>query len=145
MHHTLDTDAIGPVDIAVISFSGDQFNGEIAPALAQLESSGTVRVIDLAFVRKSAAGDTEWVEVEDAEVAAAFADLDDPEQDLLNDEDLMLVAESLEPATAAMVVVWENCWATELAAAIRGSGGQLVAQDRIPHENVVAAIAALEA
>ncbi len=139
MRHTLDPVSIGPVDVTVIGFVGDQFNGEIAPILADLEANGTVRIIDLAFVRKSADGDTEWVEVEDADIAA-FADLDDPEQDLLNDIDLQLIAESLEPATAAMVVVWEHAWAAELSGAIRRAGGAVMTQDRVPHDVVLTAI-----
>ena len=143
MRNTLDPDSMGPVDVAVIGFTGDRFDGSMAPALAELVASGTIRVIDLAFARKSAEGDTEWIEVADAEISA-LSELDDPEQDLLNDEDLMLIAESLEPATAAMVVVWENTWAAPLVSAMRNAGGTLLARDHIPHEIVANAIAALE-
>jgi len=143
VRQALDSDSIGPVDVAVIGFTGDNFSGEIAPILTRLETAGTVRIIDLAFVRKSASGDTDWVEVADAEVDAALSALDDPDQDLLNDEDLMLIAETLEPASAAAVVVWENTWASELVGAIRGAGGELLTQDRIPHEIVVDAVAAI--
>ena len=38
---------LGPVEYAVIAFPGSQFNGSVAPALADLVESGTVRVIDL--------------------------------------------------------------------------------------------------
>ena len=48
----LDVDTIGPVDVAVILFEGNKFNGDVAPALSDLNDSGTVRIIDLAFVRK---------------------------------------------------------------------------------------------
>ena len=141
---TLDTDVIGPVDVAVIGFVGDAFNGEIAPALRDLSDSGTVRIIDLAFVRKAADGSVSAVEVSDADVAAAFAGLDDEQHDLLNDEDLLGIAERLEPATAALVVVWENCWAAPFARAVRKANGILVSQDRIPHADVVRAIEALK-
>ena len=145
MSPQLDPERIGPVDIAIIGFVGDDFKGEIAPALMDLEAAGTVRIIDLAFVRKDADGNAEFIEVEDAEVAAAFAELDDPEADLLNDIDLMGIAESLERATAAMVVVWENTWAASLATAIRGAGGLLLSYDRVPHDAVVEAVMAIQA
>jgi hypothetical protein len=141
---TIDPDAIGPVDVAVIGFVGDAFHGEIAPALRELVEAGTVRIIDLAFVRKSADGATSSVEVVDAEVAAAFAGLDDEQHDLLNDEDLMQIADSLEPATAALVIVWENRWAAHFSEAVRDANGFLVSQDRIPHASVVRAIEALK-
>ncbi len=79
----------------------------------------------------------------DSEVADAFAGLDDDQHDLLNDSDLAEIAEALEPATAALVIVWENCWASRFAAAVRGSNGVLMSYDRIPHEVVVAAVDAL--
>jgi hypothetical protein len=50
----------------VIAFDGNEFNGDVAPALAELHS-GTVRVVDLAFVRKESDGSTSFVEVEDAD------------------------------------------------------------------------------
>ncbi len=52
MPAALQPDTIGPVDVAVILFEGNEFNGDVAPALSDLNDSGTVRVIDLAFVSK---------------------------------------------------------------------------------------------
>lgn len=143
MRHQLDPETVGPVDVAVIGFSGDRPHDDVAPALAELEDRGTIRVIDLALISRDPDGSTEWVEIEDAQVAEALAALDDPEQDLLNDEDLQLMAEALEPGESAMVVVWEHCWASRLAKAVRDGGGELIAQDRIPHEVVVGAVQAL--
>ena len=49
-------DEIGPVDYAVLAFPGNQFKGEIAPALADLVEAGTIRLIDAAFVGKDESG-----------------------------------------------------------------------------------------
>ncbi len=144
MTATIDAQSIGPVDVAVIAFVGDAFTGELAPALRELIDSGTVRIIDLAFVRKALDGTTSSVEVIDTDIAAAFGGLEDEQQDLLNDDDLVMIAESLEPASAALVIVWENCWAAKFAQAVRRANGMLVSQDRIPHETVVRAIEALQ-
>jgi hypothetical protein len=43
------------------------------------------------------------------------------------------------------VLVYENVWATPFAAALRRSGGQLVASGHIPVQALVAALDALEA
>ena len=139
-----DPDTVGPVDVAVVLFEGNDFNGDVAPAIAELQQDGTVRIIDLAFLTKDGEGNAAFVEVEDAAVAWAFADLTGSQLDLLNDEDLMSLAEDLDPDSSALVIVWENTWASRLSTAIRGSGGQLISYLRIPHETVVAAIAALE-
>jgi uncharacterized membrane protein len=140
----LDTDTIGPVDVAVILFEGNKFNGEVAPALADLNDSGTVRIIDLAFVSKDDDESVSYAEIADAQVADAFERLNDEHFDLLSDEDLNEIADGLEAGSSALVIVWENSWAGRLAAAIRASHGQLIMQERIPRETVLRAIAALD-
>jgi hypothetical protein len=134
---------IGPVDVALVLFEGNRFNGDVAPAIAELQSSGIVRIIDLAFVTKAADGTTGYIEATDSEVADAFAGLADEELDLLSDEDLEGFADALEPNSSALAVVWENTWAARLATALRESGGEVLAQIRIPAANVAAALDAL--
>ena len=140
----LDPDTIGPVDVAVILFEGNEFNGDVAPALSDLNDSGTVRIIDLAFVSKDVDESISYAEVADAQVAEAFERLHDAHFDLLSDEDLNEIAGSLKAGSSALVIVWENSWACRLATAIRASHGQLISQDRIPRETVLRAIAALD-
>src|SRR5660397_293285 len=77
----LDPETIGPVDVALIVFEGNDFTGDVAPALAELHDSGTVRVIDLAFVRKEADGTTSSIEVGDADVADEFERVNNTEFD----------------------------------------------------------------
>lgn len=139
-----DPHRLAPIDVAVIGFTGDAFNGEIAPALLELVESGVVSIIDLVFVRKAADGSTSWIEVTEDEAPDAFGALADDPLDMLSDEDLSSIADELEPGTAAMVVVWENRWLGRLAGAIWDSGGFLISQDRIPHDVVVRAVTALQ-
>jgi hypothetical protein len=140
----LQPDSIGPVDVALIVFDGNAFSGDVAPALAALHDGGTVRVIDLAFVRKEADGTTSFVEVGDADVADEFERVKNAQFDLLSDEDLAAMADGLAPSTSAMVIVWENSWAARFAKAVRESHGSVAALERIPRENVLRAIAALD-
>jgi hypothetical protein len=132
---------VGPVDYLVVAFPGNEFTGEIAPALADLVDSGTVRIIDLAFVSKSAEGDVLALELTELapDVQAAFDKMGVEVGGLFNEEDLIGAAEDLEPNSSAALLVWENVWARETAQAIRDAGGQLVAFDRIPHDIVQAA------
>ena len=62
---------------------------------------------------------------------------------MLNDEDLRLAAETLEPNSSAALLVWEHRWAARVAQAIRDAGGRIVAGERIPHEIVERALADL--
>ena len=56
-----------------------------------------------------------------------------------------LAAAALEPGTSAAVLVWENRWAAPVAAALRRSGGQLVALGRLPVQAILASLDAVEA
>ena len=144
MTPVLDPESIGPVDVASIIFEGNDFNGDVAPALAELQADGTIRILDLAFVYKDANGESSILEAEDADVADAFESATGQQFDLLNDEDLDAVAVLLAPGNSALVLVWEITWLARFASAVRASGGQLLSQDRIPRVNVLAAIAALD-
>jgi hypothetical protein len=96
----LDVDSVGPVDVAVILFEGNKFSGDVAPALAELNDSGTVRIIDFAFVRKETDGSASVVEAGDAEVAEQF-DFHATQFDLLSEEDLIGIADGLEAGSSA--------------------------------------------
>jgi hypothetical protein len=132
---------IGPVDYLIVAFPGNQFRGEIAPALADLVESNTIRIIDIAFVSKDAEGDTAAFELADISphVREGFEKAGVEVNRLLNDEDLMAAAEELEPDTSAALLVWENVWARDVAQKMRDAGGVLLDFERLPHEVVQAA------
>ena len=64
---------------------------------------------------------------------------------LVNDEDLVDVAEELEPGSSAALLVWEDRWATRLANAIRDAKGEVLALERVPREAVDEVLDALAA
>jgi Family of unknown function (DUF6325) len=132
---------LGPVDYMIVAFPGNKFTGEIIPALADLVENGTIRIIDLAFVGKNAAGEVVAFELLDLdpEVKKAFEDMGVEVNGLLNEDDLMSTGEKLDPDTSAALLVWENLWARNVADALRGAGGIMVDFQRIPHEVVQAA------
>ena len=133
---------MGPVEYLVVEFPGNKFKGEIVPALTELTNSGIIRVLDLLFVRKDADGSVTSVELSDlpAEESALFDDLDGEIDDLINEEDVMLVADLLNPNSSAGILVFENVWATRLRDAIVNANGRLVDNARIPVVVVEAAM-----
>jgi hypothetical protein len=133
---------IGPVEYLVVAFPGNQFNGEVAPALRELIDNGTIRVLDLAFVLKDEDGNVVGAELEDAgsEVMQAFDSLAIERGGLLNDDDLQDIGDALDPNSSAAILVWEDLWASRLADAIADSGGVMVDIQRIPREVVQAAL-----
>jgi hypothetical protein len=132
---------IGPVDYAIVAFPGNQFRGEIAPALAELVDAGTIRIIDIAFVGKGEDGNAVAMELTelDPEVQAGLERMGIEVTGLFNEEDLMAAAEELEPNSSAALLVWENVWARKVAQAMRDAGGVLLDFERLPHEVVQAA------
>jgi len=134
--------SIGPVEYMIVAFPGNRFKGEIAPALKELVDSGTIRIIDLAFVMKDADGAVVTAEMADldSEVYKAFDALSPETLGLLNEEDLAAAGEELDPNSSAALLVWEDVWATKLRDALRNAGGELLDLERVPGEVVEAAV-----
>ena len=134
--------SIGPVEYLIVAFPGNQFKGEIVPALADLVEAGTIRIIDLAFVLKDADGAVVAMELGDldSDVFKAFDALSPQGLGLLNEEDLAAAGEELEPNSSAALLVWEDVWATKLRDAILNAGGEVLDLERLPYEVVQAAV-----
>jgi hypothetical protein len=143
---TEELDEIGPIDYIVVEFPGSKLTGEAFPLLVDMVDRGLVRIIDLVFVKK---------ELDGTMVGMAIADFDDDGEldlavfegassGLLAQEDIDEAGNALEPGNSAAILVWENRWAAPFAAAVRRSGGQLVASGRIPVQDLVDALEAVE-
>ena len=135
--------SIGPVEYVILGFPGNQFTGQIVPELAKLIDSGLVRIIDLTFIMKDAAGGVEVVEFDAVEELAAFAGLDAEVGGILTDEDVAHAALSLEPNTSAVLIIWEDAWAAPFAEAVRNANGVILEGARIPREIIEQAMGAL--
>lgn len=135
---------LGPIDFLVVEFPVDKadFSGAMAAELKKLVEAGSVRVLDMIFLKKDGDGSFEAFEAHeyvDDEVGA-LREFGAEMAELLAEEDVNSIAEALEPETVAAILVWENTWAAPFAASIRRSGGQLVANGRIPMQAIVAAL-----
>jgi uncharacterized membrane protein len=135
---------IGPVEILVVGFPGNQFTVEIAPALEDLVQSGLIRVIDLVFVTKDADGTVVGIELSDVDegTSSAFQPHVEEPSGLLSDEDIEDLGAELEPNSSAAILLFEHLWATRFRDAVVNSGGQLVASIRIPKEAIDEVVAA---
>jgi len=131
--------AIGPVEYLVVGFPGNQFSGEIAPELAKLVESGTIRILDLLFVAKDADGSVVSFEFDQLDELAPFAAIDAEVGGLATPADIEHAAALLEPNSSAAVLIWEDLWAAPFAEALRNAGGVLVESARVPYELVEAA------
>ena len=140
-------DQLGPVDYLVVEFpaGASNFTGEMATELVALVDAGTIRVIDVLILTKSDDGTVEATELSDIEELGELQAVEAQLAELLAEEDVIHLAAAMEPGSVAGVLIWENLWAAPFAAAARRSGGQLVANGRIPIQAIIASIQADEA
>ncbi len=128
--------AYGPVEMLVVKFPGNEFTGEIAPALEELIETGMIRIIDLLFVLKDSAGDVLVYEQNGwgDEVAAIFEPIVQPEDELFSRADAESVGVLLEPNSSAALLLFENAWAARFTTAMANANGEVIMNARIPRD-----------
>lgn len=143
MNESVESDALGPVELGVLEFPGASFDGSIAAALADLVDRGIVSILDLVMVHKDEDGVSEVIELADVEksVSDRFDRVDGQVMWLLSDEDIASVSEALEPGTTGVLIVWEDRWARDLSRAVGESEGRVVLHERLDSREVAASIA----
>jgi len=143
----IELDELGPIDYLVVEFPADrQPDGSALPLLRDLVEKGTIRILDLAFVRRNADGSVVGVDIADVGLqgevdVTLFAEAS---SGLLDRDDLDQAGSALEPGCSAAVLVYENTWAAPFATALRRNGAQLVAAGRIPVQAILATLDTLE-
>jgi len=139
-----EVDELGPVDYLVVEFppGAQNFNGEMAAELVRLSDAGTIRVLDLMILQKAADGSVDAYEIDETEDAGEIRALEAHVSEILAADDVLHLAEAMEPGSVAGVLVWENTWAAPFASAARRAGGQLIATGRIPIQAIAASIEA---
>ena len=140
-------DELGPVDYVVVEFpaGASNFTGEMAAELLALVDAGTIRVIDALILTKDENGSIDAMELSDVGELGELVALEAQLAELLAADDVAHLAAAMDPGTTAGVLIWENLWAARFAAAARRSGGQLIANGRIPIQAILASIEADDA
>jgi hypothetical protein len=137
-------DSLGPIDYIVVEFPAGaaNFTGEMIEELLRLVDSGTIRVVDILILFKDGDGVVDAIELSDVDDLGDLRAIEAELAELLAEEDVEYLAAAMEPGSVAGVLIWENLWAAPFASAARRSGGQLIADGRIPIQAIIAAIEA---
>ena len=137
---------LGPVDYVVVEFpaGASSFTGEMAAELRALVDAGTIRVIDVLILTKDADGSVEAMELSDVGDLGELQQIETELAELLAADDVEHLAAAMDPGSTAGVLIYENVWAAPFASAARRSGGQLIANGRIPIQAIIASIEADE-
>lgn len=132
----------GPIDFIALEFKGNNFKGEIIPALRDLIVSRTIRVIDLVIVLKDKQGNVEVAELQQLtpDIIAIFDPIEHEVTEMIKDEDAHLVGSNMENNSTAALMLFENLWAVKFKEAVLNADGKLLMQLRIPHQVVLEAM-----
>ncbi len=139
--------AFGPVDLLAVEFKGNRFTGAALGEIHKLVSDGVIRVIDLVLVTKDAEGKLATMELQDAPpgVASELDLLQPVISQMITTGDIASIGELLDNESTAAIMLYENVWATKTLEAIKAAGGKVIVSQRIPHEDIVAAVEDLKA
>jgi uncharacterized membrane protein len=156
---------LGPVQLVVIAFENDSFEGRILDELRSLREDDVIRMIDLLFVAKTAEGDlAELAETDlSAEEAAEFgalvgaliglpvdgedgasahegrgAAVVEQNGSLLDSEQAWYLADVIPAGTAAGIALIEHRWAIPLRDAVESAGGHDLVDRWIHPDDLVA-------
>ena len=138
---------LGPVDIVVIGFSADApRTGESIPLMVDLVDRGIIRILDVLIIQKEDDGSVASLEINELEgtVSAHLDVFDGSTTGMLGDEDAAVAGEGLEPGESAVLICFENAWAAPFVTSVMRNGGRVLAFDRIPAEDLIETLAALE-
>lgn len=129
---------MGPIDVIILGFPGNKFSGEIVPALQELVESRTIHIIDLLFVTKDGEGNIAAIELEDLdpEFGPAFMEVDLKQAGALDQEDAEELADDIPANSSALVIAFENTWASRFVQACANADAVLIDQIRIPADAV---------
>jgi Family of unknown function (DUF6325) len=139
---------LGPVDIVVIGFPPDApRTGEAIPIFIDLVERGIIRVLDVLMVEKDENGSVTGVELGnlDREGYAELRVFEGARTGMLGDEDAAVAGEGLERGEAAVLICFENTWAAPFVTTVRRNGGHVLAFQRVPAQEVLDTVEALEA
>jgi hypothetical protein len=94
-----------PMRYLVLAFPDGNISDEIAPELADLVDKRIIRILDIVFVAKDAAGDVSILEFDELGNLVGFAETDGEVDGQIGPDDLDLVGSELEPGAAAAVLL----------------------------------------
>ena len=94
---------LGPVELLVVQFPGNEVKGDIVPSIKQLVENGTIRVIDILFLKKDQDGNVTTKEINDLDDAsfAAFNPIVAEIDGLVSRDDVQRLAATLDNNSSA--------------------------------------------
>jgi uncharacterized protein DUF6325 len=127
-------DQLGPVEYLIVEFGSGQVPGTAFHELLDLVEGDHVRVLDLEFVARDAAGAVSLLDP-DATVTAVGEELAmfaGASSGLLDADDVMVVGELIKPGGLAAILIYESVWVAALAAQMSRDEARVISMGQIP-------------
>jgi hypothetical protein len=137
------TQDYGPVEFLTIGFDGVLPPEGVVEALGAVAEEGSVELLDVILASRGADGAIAVLELDELDESSGFSSIELAMAGITAEEDAMVIAESLEPGSSALIVAVELSWARGLANAIDDAGAVILAEQRIPAAAVREAAAAI--
>jgi hypothetical protein len=133
--------SIGPVQFIAVGFPGEaSYHGRILAEIEAIESSGSLRVLDVLFVRKDpSTGALQTMDIQSDELQSLAGTVTLG----VSRREIEGVGDELEPGQAAGMILVEHVWARDLADAIEVTGGGVLAQGLLGPEDMETIVAEL--
>jgi hypothetical protein len=134
--------SFGPIELLMVKFPSNRFTGEIARELTALVETGTIRLIDILFVRKDEYGGLTVLEINDLDDDdyTVFDPIVADISGLLSEDDIRQLSSTLANDSSAGLMVFENAWAKKFVDAVANAGGEVVLNERIPRAVIEEAV-----
>jgi hypothetical protein len=133
--------SIGPVQFIAVGFPEEAtYEGRILAEIESIEASGSLRVLDVLFVRKDpSTGDLHTMDIQSDELQALAGTV----TLAVSRREIEGVGDELAPGQAAGMILVEHVWARDLADAIESTGGGVLAQGLLGPEDMATIVAEL--
>lgn len=128
----------GPVELVLAAYDGDAPDAGVVEAVLDLVEAGTVRLLDLVHVARTADG-IEFLELD--ETGIEFGEIELAGEGLVGEDDVNELGGRLPVGGSALLLVVELVWARHLASRLLAAGGVVVDSVRIPAPVVNAVVA----
>jgi hypothetical protein len=138
----MTSDIRGPVQVLVVGFDHPSFSGEVMAELGRLREAGVVNLVDVLLVRREEDGSFETLppppgsDPDLGRIAAEVVGQGEGSSDSAEAvQGAWSLADAVEPGGIAAIALIEHLWAGPLVDAIRGAGGQTLAEGWLSPED----------
>ena len=127
---------LGPINYIVVTFASAPVPNAGLEGIQRLVDQGRIVVLDIEFVAKDVGGEVSRVSASDV----GAPEFEGASAQLIDDDDLAVVAESLHSGGIGLVVVYEDLTLLPALAAWEAEGANVVAEGPVSVDDLVGAL-----